>query len=64
MTFVYDESGKLKCSSCSSYVFDLVIEQRVSNVSRNNGDDPVANRTVESENIISLICARCGVKIK
>jgi len=63
MTLQYDKSGRLKCSSCGSYVFDAVLEQYISNVSK-NGDDPIANRTIESENIVSLVCARCGARIK
>jgi len=62
-TFVYDEDGKLKCSSCGSHTFDMVAEMRISDVSKDE-NDPVANRTIESENIVSLVCARCGVRIR
>jgi len=59
LTLVYDEKGILKCVSCNSHTFDLVVEQRISDVSR-NGKDPIANRDIESERIVSLVCARCG----
>jgi len=63
VTYIYDESGKLKCGSCGSHTFDMIVEMRISDVSK-DGDDPVANRTIESENLISLVCARCGARIK
>jgi len=63
VTFQYDESGKLECASCGSHTFDMVVELRITDVTK-NGDDPVANRTIESENIVSLVCARCGARVK
>jgi len=63
MTYIYDESGKLKCGSYGSHTFDMIVEMGISDVSK-DGDDPVANRTIESENVISLVCARCGARIK
>ena len=63
MTYHYDDYGCLECTNCGAHEFDLVAEIRIKDVSK-NGDDPVANRTIESENIISLVCARCGVQIK
>lgn len=63
MTFVYDEHGILKCPNCGSHEFDMVAEMRISDVSK-DGNDPVANRTVESENVISITCGRCGAKVK
>jgi len=59
LTLVYDKKGILQCASCHSHTFDLVLEQRVSSVSR-NGKDPIANRDIESERIVSIVCARCG----
>jgi len=67
MTLVYDERGILTCPNCNSKTFDLVAEMRVFDVSpdRDNPKDaPVANRTVELERIVSLVCARCGARIK
>ena len=68
LTYTYDEKGLLTCSSCGSKTFDMVAESRISDVTRGEGDpaagDPVANRTTESENIVSLVCARCGARIK
>jgi len=61
--YAYDERGLLKCSSCGYHTFDMVAEMRITEVSR-DGKDPVANRTTESENVISLVCARCGTRIK
>jgi len=62
MTFQYDKSGKLVCASCGSHTFDVIIEQRISNVSK-DGDDPIANRTIESESVISVLCSRCGAHV-
>ena len=59
MAFEYDENGKLKCGSCPSRTFRLVAELVISDVSK-DGEDPIANRTIESERIISIVCARCG----
>jgi len=67
MTLVYDEKGILVCPNCKSRAFDLVVEMRVFDVSPdqdNPKDDPVANRTIESERIVSLVCARCGARMK
>jgi hypothetical protein len=63
MTLVYDEKGILKCQSCGSHTFDAVMEMRLSDVSRDE-DDPIANRTIESERVISLVCGRCGAPVK
>jgi len=63
VTLVYDEHGILECSNCGSHTFDMVAELRISDVS-GDGDDPVANRTIESENVVSLVCARCGARMK
>lgn len=63
MTLVYDEHGLLECPNCGSKTFDMVAEIRISDVSKHR-DDPVANRTIESENVISLVCARCGARLK
>ena len=67
MTLVYDEKGILTCPNCNSRTFDLIAEMRVSDVSPdedNPKDEPVGNRTVESERIVSLVCARCGAQLK
>ena len=67
LPLVYDENGILKCQNCNSRTFDLVAEMRVSDVSPdqdNPKDDPIANRTVLSENVVSLVCARCGARIR
>lgn len=68
LTYTYDEKGLLICSSCGSTTFDMVAESRISDVTKGEGDpaagDPVANRTTESENVVSLVCARCGARIK
>jgi len=63
MTLVYDERGLLECPNCGSHTFDMIAEIRISDVSKHEGD-PVGNRTIESERIVSLICARCGARIK
>jgi len=62
-TFVYDEHGLLKCGSCGSRTFDMVAELRISDVSK-DGEDPTANRTIESERVVSLVCARCGARVQ
>jgi len=60
---VYDDKGILKCPNCPSRIFDVVAELRITDVSKNGEGDPVANHTILSQRIVSLICARCGVKI-
>jgi len=57
--YKYDDSGKLTCGSCGSRTFKLVAELTISDVSK-DGEDPLANRTIEEEHIISILCARCG----
>jgi len=67
MTLLYDEKGILTCPNCHSRAFDLVAEMRISDVSPdfdNPKEDPIANRTVESERIVSLVCSRCGAQLK
>jgi len=61
---VYDDKGILKCPNCPSRTFDMVAELRVTAVSKNGeNNDPVANHTILSQRIISLICAKCGAKL-
>lgn len=57
--YKYDRNGRLECGSCGSKKFKVVAELTISDVSKAD-EDPIANRTVDAENIISIICERCG----
>ena len=62
LTYTYDENGRLKCSNCGSFTFDLIAEMRITDVSADDGD-PIGNRTIESETVVGLVCARCGARV-
>ena len=59
----YNEQGMLTCTKCGSHRFILDAELVIFDVSKLD-DDPLANRSIESERIISVMCAECRHRIK
>ena len=50
------------CKKCGSKQFKLVVDLLISDVTSDE-NDPIANRTIDKERIITLACAKCGNKI-
>jgi len=61
VTLVFDERGCLKCPTCGSLTFDMVTETRASDITMDK--DGPADYSIETERAVSIICARCGVRI-
>ena len=50
------------CRKCGSKQFKVVVDLVISDVTGDE-NDPIANRTIDKEHIISLACAKCGNRI-
>jgi len=54
-----EERTPIECNKCSSNKFILIVEQEVSDCF-SDGNDPVADHTINKEDIHLLKCAKCG----
>jgi len=54
-----EERQRFLCPRCGSNKFNIIVEQQISEVLSLDGD-PIADRTVDKERILSLRCAECG----
>ena len=57
-----EDLKRIVCDRCGSNKFRVVVEQEISDVFGTN-DDPIADRSISEERIISMICLKCGKKI-
>lgn len=56
------ERKLIECNKCGSKKFILLVEQEVVDC-YSDGKDPVADHTINKENIYSLKCVKCGNRI-